>query len=341
MKNHIIFFSGGLSSFSVADYVKKNFPNDNILLYFTDTLWESMDLYRFINEASDKMELPLLTHSMGLTPVQLMFEQKVIFNSRIGNCSKYLKMKVAADYLKKGKRPNIEKWRNKQYLKHEDFTTEAILYFGIGFMESHRAAPIQKNWQPFKVEMPLINQLWFEHAPVLEEYSIRQPILYDYGFSHNNCNGRCVKAGMSHFKRLRSTMPEVFKELVEQEHYLKLYVSEYHYIKNLEVDGLTEDVKALWHEKLDDAYRDYFYGRAKRPKVYIPTDLFIQQYGFMKRKGSAYPLSQFSRDLSGHKGSTNEEDIFDLKHDEGGCGCFVDFSTPLFDESNNQIAINL
>ena len=38
--NHIIFFSGGKSSFAVADYVKEKYPNDNILLYFTDTLWE-------------------------------------------------------------------------------------------------------------------------------------------------------------------------------------------------------------------------------------------------------------------------------------------------------------
>lgn len=82
MRNHIIFFSGGLSSFSVADYVKEQFPEDNICLYFNDILWESEDLYRGINEASDKLELPLLTHSIGLDPIQLMFEQKVVFNSR-------------------------------------------------------------------------------------------------------------------------------------------------------------------------------------------------------------------------------------------------------------------
>src|SRR5690606_13637332 len=102
MRNHIIFFSGGKSSFAVADWVKKRFPDDNILLYFTDTCWEDEDLYRFINEASDKLQLPLLTHRMGITPMQLMFEKKLVFNSRIGDCSKILKMKVAADFLKRG-----------------------------------------------------------------------------------------------------------------------------------------------------------------------------------------------------------------------------------------------
>jgi 3'-phosphoadenosine 5'-phosphosulfate sulfotransferase (PAPS reductase)/FAD synthetase len=81
MQNHIIFFSGGKSSFSVADYVKENYPNDNILLYFTDTLWEDEDLYRFIHEASDKLELPMLIHSRGITPAQLMVQQRFMANN--------------------------------------------------------------------------------------------------------------------------------------------------------------------------------------------------------------------------------------------------------------------
>lgn len=136
MRNHIIFFSGGKSSFSVADWVKTNYPSDNIVLYFTDTLWENFDLYRFIDEASDKLQLPMLIHSAGLNPVELMFERKLVFNSMIGDCSKVLKIRVASDFLKKGQRPAIEKWRNKQYLKADDFVTEATLYFGIGFEES-------------------------------------------------------------------------------------------------------------------------------------------------------------------------------------------------------------
>ena len=117
MENHIIFFSGGKSSFTVAHLVKERHPDENIVLYFTDTKWEDNDLYRFINEASDKLQLPMLTQSMGINPIQLMYKQKVLFNSRIGQCSTILKMKTAADYLKKNKRPAIHEWRNEQYLK--------------------------------------------------------------------------------------------------------------------------------------------------------------------------------------------------------------------------------
>lgn len=131
MKNHIIFFSGGASSFAVVDFVKENFgATDNIVLYFTDVMWEHPDLERFIYEVSDKLELPLLTHSAGITPIQLMFEHKIVENNRMPICSRYLKIKVAADFLKKGIKPPIEKWRNKQYLKNEDFITDATLYYG-------------------------------------------------------------------------------------------------------------------------------------------------------------------------------------------------------------------
>lgn len=342
MRNHIIMFSGGLSSFSVVDYVKETYPEDNILLYFNDTLWESEDLYRFIYEVSDKLELPLLTHSMGLTPIQLMFEQKVVFNNRIGNCSKYLKMKVAGDFLIKGKVPKIEKWHNRQFLKSEDFVSDATLYFGISFVEAHRVKGIEKNWgKNFNARFPLI-EYFIDNQEVLEKWGIDIPILYLYGFSHNNCNGKCVKAGMAHFKRLREKMPDVFNKLVEQEHYIKLYVSEYHYIKNLDVDGLDDEVKALWHRNLDDCYRDYFYDRASRPKVYIPTDLTINQYSFMKRNGGPYPLAKFGRELSGWKGWSEEEE-FDLKFDEAGCSCFVDFGPnsegDFFEDENFQVAM--
>lgn len=320
--NRIIFFSGGKSSFAVADYVKTHYPEDNILLYFTDTLWENEDLYRFINEASDKLQLPMLTHAVGLNPIQLMFEKKLVYNSMLGDCSKNLKMRVSRRFLTKGEKPEIEHWRNKQYLKHEDFTTEAVLYFGIGFDEMHRQEPIVKNWQPFKVEMPLIDHN-IDVAGSLKRYGIRQPLLYDYGFSHNNCNGRCVKAGMGHYRRLKEQMPDVFYKILEQEHYLKICVSSYRYIKDSE---LPADVEEKMLQDLDDAFRDYFYDKADKPKLYIhPAGsavneyMKIKQYSFMKRQSEPYPIRDFNID---DDNTPKQIDLFDI----GGCGCFVDFN---------------
>lgn len=322
--NHIIFFSGGKASLSVADHVKVNFPDDNILLYFTDTLFENEDLYRFMNEASDKLQLPLLTHAVGLNPIELMFEKKLIYNSMIGDCSKILKMRVAADYLKKNIRPAVESWRNKGYLKSDDFATDATLYFGIGFDEMHRQASIVENWKPFRVEMPLIDHNIYKDE-VLTKYDIKQPVLYDMGFSHNNCNGRCVKAGQGHYKLLKDRMPDVFQKLMEQEHYLKICVSAYRFItkgnkKKDDIepeDIIPNDVQDLMLAKLDDAFRDYFYGRVDKPKLYIHPSMQIQQYSFMKKNGKPYPI----RDLHYEIENDQQIDMFDI----GGCGCFVNF----------------
>lgn len=349
-KNHIIFFSGGKASFAAADYVKGKFPGDNIVLYFTDTMWENDDSYRFIKEASDKLELPLLIHSAGLTPTQLMFEKKLVYNSRIGDCSKILKMRVSSDFLKKGIKPKFEEWRNKQYLKQEDFISNATLYLGISFDEMHREESIVKNWRPFQVVMPLIENA-INSDEILKKYNIREPILYKHGFSHNNCNGRCVKAGQGHYNLLRKTMPDVFQKHLEEEYHLCMCVSAYRYIINKDVpleDQIPPEVQEKMLQELDDAYRDYFYGRAAKPKLYIHPAasatcdyMKIRKYSYMKRK-SKVPLHREVLDENGKirtevvypnepytlrdfaietRKSPEQIDIFDI----GGCGCFVQY----------------
>ena len=201
MRNHIIFFSGGKASFAVAWWVKKTYPKDNIVLYFTDTLFEDEDLYRFNYEVSDKLELPLLIHADGRSPLDLMKNGNFIYNSRIARCSIDLKVNVAKKFIKKGIKPNYEEWHNKQYLKQENFTKEPILYFGIGFDEAHRQVAIKKNWQPYQIEMPLIEKN-IDVNKAFNEYNIKQPRLYDIGFAHNNCKGRCVKGGQGHWLQL-------------------------------------------------------------------------------------------------------------------------------------------
>lgn len=331
MRNRIIFISGGTASLAVADFVKMKHPSDNIVLYFTDTCWEHQDAYRLIQEGSDKLQLPLLTHSMGINPMQLMFEKKLVFNSMIGECSRILKQKVAMDFLKKGKRPVIESWRNKKYLRNEEFTKDAILYFGIGFDEMHREDAIVQNWKPFQVEMPLIrHNIW--KNDVLAKYEIEKPALYVMGFTHNNCFARCVKAGQGHFQLLKTRMPEVFQRTLEQEYHLRICVSAYRYItlgnKAKDViapeDTIPIDIQESMLQELDHAYRDYFYDRADKPKLYIHPAasanceyMRIKPYSFMKKGGVPYPLQQLKTDVD----SDRQMDMFDI----GGCGCFTHF----------------
>lgn len=209
----IIFFSGGKGSFLVAHYLKNKFPNDNIVLYFTDTLFEDKDLYRFIREVSDKLELPLLIHNIGKTPLDLMEEDTFLYNSRIANCSLKLKVKVAKKFLQNKEKPLYEEWYNKQFLLDEKTMLEKpTLYFGIDFTESHRTKAIIKNWSKFTCEFPLIDNL-LDFEEILNLYNIEIPALYKKGFSHNNCAGRCIKGGQAHWLNLLKQDYEKFCQM--------------------------------------------------------------------------------------------------------------------------------
>ncbi|OCA84458.1 hypothetical protein A8F94_17320 [Bacillus sp. FJAT-27225] len=319
MQNRIIFFSGGKSSFSVADYVKTNYPDDNIVLYFTDTLWEDEDLYRFIYEASDKLELPMLIHSKGITPPQLMVQQRFMANNRVGTCSKELKMKVSSQFLKKGIVPEVEKWHNKHFLLAENFTEDPTLYFGISFEEMHREGPIRKNWKPFKVEMPLIENI-IDNYEVLERYDIREPALYAMGFTHNNCKGRCVKAGQGHFKNLYEKDYKTFVELMEQEIVISDYIR---YAKQWSIrsgkqkDYLFNDVWEFVSTGKKSAKIQHIIDTNKHTKNWLfgkdhKGQNINKQFTFMK----AMSLEEL-----GEKPATC--DIQDI----GGCGCFVEYES--------------
>lgn len=268
----------------------------------------------------------------------------------IGDCSKILKIKVSKDFIIKGIKPKVEKWRNKEYLKDENFTDNPILYYGISFEEFHRVPKIRKNW-PYTVEFPLVDNI-INNEEVLKKYGLKQPLMYDLAFSHNNCKGRCVKAGTGHYKNLLEKMPEVFHEIMVQEHYIKLYVSSYRYITQTE--GIPQDeiipehVQEVMLQELDDAFRDYFYGKASKPKLYIhpsasaaPEYFEIKEYSFMKKSTNGvvkpYPIRELYYRLTGKPFDTygivpgeprqldlfaeSEVDLFDF----GGCSCAVDF----------------
>lgn len=223
MKNRIIKFSGGKSSFAVAAWVKENYPDDNVVLYFNDVMWEDDDLYRFNKEVSDKLQLPLIVQSRGITPPQLMVLKAFLANNRAGICSEELKIKVAKRFLEKGTVPEVEYWYNEQFLKQsihverdEVFFGNTTLYFGIGWDEAHRVRPIQENWNKFTVEFPLVEEI-YDKEEFLTIYDIEEPRLYKQNFTHNNCAGRCVKAGKGHFQNLLTQKEKTFFELLEQE----------------------------------------------------------------------------------------------------------------------------
>jgi hypothetical protein len=317
MKNRIVFFSGGLSSFAVAHHLKLKHPEDNILLYFTDTRWEDEDLYRFIDEVSDKLQLPLLKHSEGVDPVRLMIKSHALFSNRFGECSKILKMRVAKRFIKKGRKPPFEDWYNKQYLKSDNFRENPVLYFGIAFGELHRLAPIKANWQPFEVEFPLAKN-FYDYDKLLEQYNIAKPSLYLKGFAHNNCKARCVKAGVGHYKTLYNTDRPTFDEIEHIESMLSLYVAMFHKFK--------ADVS--WKEKLKHNEQEMIKWHSENykyiPQLHLVKDLKV--YSFIKNR----PIRSIREEME--SGGTLNLMVDGM----GGCGCFVNYEDFKKERTKNE-----
>lgn len=321
MKNHIVFFSGGLSSFAVAHHLKLNYPSDNIVLYFTDTLWEDEDLYRFIDEASNKMKLPLLKHSTGIDPVQLMIKQHIIFNSRMGNCSSVLKMKVANDFLKKGITPPVESWINKQYLKTDNFVEDATLYFGITFDEFHRTRAISENWAPFPTEFPLC-KTYLDYDELLALYGISKPRMYINGFTHNNCKGRCVKAGKGHYKLLYNEDRKTFDEIKTIEWLLSKYVAVYHAVRKWKDGDYYDQQIYLMSEHLLVENEQEMIRWHDSHYVYKPNLHFLGEDMDLH-----YPSIIKGTSLRSIKQGDAKNFKLDLFSEEiGGCGCFVEYA---------------
>lgn len=323
-RNRIVMFSGGLSSFLTAYHAVTTYPTDNIVLYFNDVLIECDSLYRFIYEVSDKLELPLLIHSRGITPAQLMVQKRFLANNRVGLCSKELKMKVSSDFIRKGIVPEIEKWHNKQFLKDDNFRDNPIISFGIGVGELHREEPIKSNWQPYQTEFPLIYEDIESAEKVLERLNVPIPLMYRQSFSHNNCGGMCVKGGAGHFKNLLMKREEDFHKFKEQEIVISDYIR---YCRQSSIksgkqkDYLYNDV---W---------DFVTTGKKSAKIQhiIDTNKYRKNWNFGNRKGQYTFMKGMS--LEELEQQPIQCDIWDFT---GGCGCFTDYDSFSEVEENEQ-----
>ena len=203
-KSHVVFFSGGMSSFFTALKVKERYGANNLKLLFTDTKMEDEDLYRFLKEGAEFIGGDLIWIADGRDPWQVFEDVKFLGNSRIDPCSRILKRELA------------KKWIAEHY-PDPDLVT---LHLGMNWDEQHRLDRSKVYWNPYSVEgiltePPALTQQGMQEA--LRELGIAPPRLYAMGFPHNNCGGFCIKAGHAQFRLLLEKMPERYAEAERKE----------------------------------------------------------------------------------------------------------------------------
>jgi len=204
MTFHVVMYSGGKASWLAALLVQRRYPDDQIDLLFADTKTEDEDLYRFLREGADALNLDLVEVANSRNIWEVFRDERFLGNNRVPICSRILKQETSAKYVRENYDPE-----------------DTVLYFGIDWTEAHRAERIPKHWEPYEVDFPLLWEPVADKADadlLLAEHGVKQPRLYDLGAPHNNCGGLCVRAGHGHFKWALENIPETYRvwELEEQ-----------------------------------------------------------------------------------------------------------------------------
>lgn len=202
---HVVQFSAGVGSWLAAKRVVARYGVEHTVLLFADTKIEDADAYRFLDEAAANVGAPLVKIAEGRDPWQVFHDERFLGNSRVDPCSKILKREL------------LDRWMAAHFAPDD-----AITYVGIDWSEEHRLKTMRARLAPRVVSAPmceppyLTKEMMFD---ALKAEGIARPRLYDLGFSHNNCGGFCIKAGIGHFVHLLRVLPDVYAyhETKEQE----------------------------------------------------------------------------------------------------------------------------
>src|SRR6056297_1859324 len=136
---HIISFSGGLASFFEAKLSIEKYGKNNVELVFCDTKSEDKDLYRFLRDSEKYFGLKITKLVDGRDIWECAFKDNFLYNSRVANCTVYLKMRQFHKYIKKYK-PN-----------------EIVVHIGFDYTEQHRFDKSKKHYLPIKIESLILD----------------------------------------------------------------------------------------------------------------------------------------------------------------------------------------
>ncbi|MED4018548.1 hypothetical protein P4659_21170 [Sutcliffiella cohnii] len=296
---HIAMFSGGAGSAYVAYQMVQTHGKENCRLFFTNTLWEDDDNYRFMEEIAEYIGIEITEVVDGRTPEEVFYDYKFLGNSRLAKCSEELKVRQTLVYM--------EELRDIENL-------EPILYFGIAPHEKHRrsneelnqvdniliseesrdenirkAAGIRSFYEHFPLEpietrFPLIetHRKDLDAKGIIEnEWGIKLPRMYTiaiekaekendplakllvqnnvYGFSHANCAGRCVRGGFQHYATLYALWPDKYKEQEEMEIRFNEYFKKDKFVTILKKNGSSYSLSEFREEMEREGIEKYLF----------------------------------------------------------------------------------
>lgn len=188
----------------------------DVVLLFCDTRIEDEDCYRFLRDGAYNVGAPLVMIADGRTPHEVYKDRRFLGNSRVAHCSADLKQRLADDYVTANFDP-----------------TNLCLYIGIDWSESHRFYGDGKKRKGFhqrmaeqgwRCEAPLLSPPYLTKPDIIAAMKadgLKPPRMYEEGFAHNNCGGRCCKAGIGHWAHMLRVRPQAYAQSEREENELR------------------------------------------------------------------------------------------------------------------------
>lgn len=344
---HVSTNSSGTGSWFASWLVAQQHGTDDLWLAFSDVLGEDQDNYRFLVEGTAAIygvtlpdgwrdlipvedvdgeyeqirplrefaakHLPQLVWLVeGRDIWQVFKDNRFLGNSRLANCSKFLKQQPARGWLEANCDP-----------------ADTTVYVGIDFTEFHRLEPIRKAYLPFTARAPMCEHPYRgkqEGHDELRRLGILPPRLTRMGMAHSNCGGFCVRAGQGQFVRGLEAFPRRFAKWESKEQELREHLGrdDVAILKDRSFEGILaylglaegdlewhNDREVFWDEDAEE-WRDEG-GR----------------YAVVKATGEPLPaavplrLTTLRERIEGKPDQLSLLDIGIDADDIGGCGCFV------------------
>lgn len=203
MTHYVVMTSGGLGSWQAARRTRDRLTEaDHMTLLFADVkgrhadephVGEDEDTYRFLDDVARDLCHDLVTVADGRHIWEVFTDDRFLGNTRLANCSKFLKQRPCRAWLD----------------EHAD-PADTVVVVGIDWSEEHRLPAIRDGWAPYPVWAPLTEAPFLDKAAMValcEAAGIEVPRLYRAGFPHNNCGGFCVRAGQAQAELLLREHP--------------------------------------------------------------------------------------------------------------------------------------
>lgn len=222
----VCWFSTGVSSF-VACYLAKDI--DEII--YTHVANQHPDSLRFLHDCEKILGKKItILQSERYRDVDDVIERKRCINTPHGApCTVKLKKEVRREWEIKNPDHHIYVW-------------------GFDRDEIKRAERVEEAMSDYEHEFPLIEMnLSKEDAHgIAERLGLKRPIMYDLGYSNNNCIG-CVKGGAGYWNKIRVDFPDVFDRRARQEREIG-----HSCLKGIYLDELKPDTGSMKQEIMED-----------------------------------------------------------------------------------------